>query len=316
MAERLFKYLVFMLRIRRIEFRIAEIPILAIPILLMIRDTSILYTFPFWEGVFIFFLLFAFGDMINCLADRDLDAVYKPHLSESVYGLGVGFVTFQVIASALLAVVLSIHLSVTLNRWPIAAMTVIGVLLGAAYSVKPVQLKGRGLLQLLCLWVIIFVGPVMFVSQLISAEMSIPVLVFTAFYGMLQMGIILINTAEDYSEDLASGIRTTIVTLGLHRGIMLAFYSAAVGSIGSLAALAWFYTGKVSLPVWIVGLFPAFAACVFVNVGIWRLHRSISTQDLNESLILVKKAAKLVPVWVTVVAWSMLWSSYLFFYWR
>src|SRR5688500_7000972 len=125
-----------MLRIRRVEFRIAEIPILAIPVLLLIGDTSILQTFAFWEGVFIFFLLFAFGDMINCLADRDLDAIYKPHLSEAVYGLGVGFVKFQIVASTVLAVVLSIHLSWNIDRWAITAMSVAGIFLGAAYSVK------------------------------------------------------------------------------------------------------------------------------------------------------------------------------------
>src|SRR5882762_7271872 len=105
------RYLLYMLRIRRVEFRIAEIPILVIPILLLIHDTAPLKTFSFWEGIFVFFLLFAFGDMINCLADRDLDAVYKPHLSEAVYGLGVGFVKFQVVATAIVALALAAHLS-------------------------------------------------------------------------------------------------------------------------------------------------------------------------------------------------------------
>src|SRR5215510_9546116 len=105
------RYLLYMLRIRRVEFRVAEIPIILIPILLLIRDTAVLKTFYFWEGIFVFFLLFAFGDMINCLADRDLDAVYKPHLSEAVYDLGVGCVTFKVIATAALALALSFHLS-------------------------------------------------------------------------------------------------------------------------------------------------------------------------------------------------------------
>src|SRR5689334_3921615 len=102
MIRKFLRYFIFLLRIRRVEFRIAELPILAIPVLLLVRETSILKTFPFWEGIFIFFLLFAFGDMINCLADRDLDAVYKPHLSEAVYGLGIRFVTFQIVASAVL----------------------------------------------------------------------------------------------------------------------------------------------------------------------------------------------------------------------
>src|SRR5258707_3283795 len=204
------KFLIYMLRIRRIEFRVAEIPILAIPALLLIPDISIVKTFVFWEGILVFFFLFAFGDMINCLADRDLDAVYKPHLSEAVYGLGVRFVTFQVWASALLALALSIHLSWTMNRWIFLVMVAIGLVLGAAYSVKPVQLKGRGVAQIFCLWLIIFVGPMLFVAFLLDAAISIPVLVFAAAYGALQMGVILVNTAEDYPEDLEAGITTSV----------------------------------------------------------------------------------------------------------
>src|SRR5882762_2609555 len=134
------RYLLYMLRIRRVEFRIAEIPILVIPIFLLLHDTGPLKTFSFWEGIFVFFLLFAFGDMINCLADRDLDAVYKPHLSEAVYGLGVRFVTFQVVATATLALLLAAHLSWQLHRWLLLAMVAIGLLLGTAYSVQPFQL--------------------------------------------------------------------------------------------------------------------------------------------------------------------------------
>ena len=313
---RVFEFLLFMLRIRRVEFRIAEIPILAIPVLLLIRETSILHTFAFWEGVFLFFLLFAFGDMINCLADRDLDAVYKPQLSEAVYGLGVRFVTFQVAASAVLAVILSIHLSWMLDRWMIAWITVVGLLCGTAYSVKPVQLKGRGLLQLICLWAIIFVFPIFFVSQLIADEISVPLMVFAAFYGMMQMGIILINTAEDYPEDLASGIYTTIITLGLHRGVTLAFWLAIAGSAGSLASLAWFYNAIDPVSVKLAGLLPAVAACIFVVIGIWRVSRKFAGRELAESIAIVKRSAKIVPLWVTIVAWSMFWSAGLLFYYR
>ena len=302
-----------MLRIRRVEFRIAEIPIVAIPLLLLVSDLSFLYRFEFWEGIFIFFLLFAFGDMINCLADRDLDAVYKPHLSEAVYGLGVPFVTFQVIASAVVAVLLSFHLSWITGRWIIAAITVIGLLLGAAYSVKPVQLKGRGLLQLICLWTIIFVGPIFFVSQLVTAEISTPLVIFAAFYGLAQMGIILVNTAEDYPEDLASGISTSIVALGLHRGIRLALFLAIIGSLGSLVSLVGFYPHPTAV---LVGLIPPVAAAVFVVGSIWGLNRKIDGRPLEESIITVKKAGRNVPLWVTSLAWSMLWASAVVYYYR
>jgi 4-hydroxybenzoate polyprenyltransferase len=149
-----------LLIIRRVEFRIAEIPIVAMPALLMNTRLQPLQTQSFWEGVLVFFLLFAFGDMINCLADRDLDATYKPHLSRAVYNLGVPFVTFQVVLTAILALAVSAHLSWMLGRWQLVAMTAAGLAMGAAYSVEPFRLKGRGLWQLGCLWLIIFVGHV------------------------------------------------------------------------------------------------------------------------------------------------------------
>ena len=191
------RYLGYMLRIRRVEFRIAEIPILVIPIFLVLSDLRPLKTFSFWEGIFIFFLLFAFGDMINCLADRDLDAVYKPHLSEAVYGLGVRFVTFQVIATAIIALGLAAHLSWQLQRWSLLAMVALGLLLGAAYSVQPLHFKGRRLSQVV-LPLAHHLLVQCFVSMLVSTIPPPAVLIFAAAYGALQMGVILVNTAEDY----------------------------------------------------------------------------------------------------------------------
>jgi 4-hydroxybenzoate polyprenyltransferase len=308
------RYLVYMLRIRRVEFRIAEIPILAIPLLILLRDTAPLKTYPLWEGVFIFFLLFAFGDMINCLADRDLDAVYKPHLSEAVYGLGVRFVTFQVVATAFLALVLSIHLSWVMNRWLLSVLVAIGLLLGAAYSVKPVQLKGRGLAQLICLWLIIFVGPMLFVAFLINADISITVLVFAAAYGTLQMGIILVNTAEDYPEDLEAGITTSVVALGLHRGIALAFWLVVIGSLGVLGTLAVMLRERGAGFFWSIALLPSLAACAYVLLALTGLRRSIQSASQEDSIQAVKRSAKRVPLWVTLVAWTVLGATYTLFY--
>jgi len=311
--EKNLRYLLYMLRIRRVEFRVAEIPILLIPILLLLHNTSPLKTFTFWEGIFIFFLLFAFGDMINCLADRDLDAVYKPHLSEAVYGLGVGFVKFQVIATAIVALALSAHLSWQLDRWILFVLVAVGLMLGAAYSVKPVQLKGRGLAQLFCLWLIIFVGPMLFISLLVSTMPSFALLAFAAAFGALQMGIILVNTAEDYPEDLEAGIKTTIVSLGLHRGISLAFWLAALGAAGVLATLGAMWQQRNVAGVWTLALIPAALACSYVMGEVWKLNRTIAAQNLEAAIQTVKRTAKRVPIWLTVVAWSVLGAAYALF---
>jgi 4-hydroxybenzoate polyprenyltransferase len=316
MGNKFLRYLVFMLRIRRVEFRIAEIPIVAIPVLLLVHDASVLSTFAFWEGIFVFFLLFAFGDMINCLADRDLDSIYKPHLSESVYGLGVPFVTFQIVLTAGLAVLGSLHLAYSLQRPSLVALTVAGLVLGAMYSVEPFRLKGRGVLQLICLWSIIFVGPMLFVSHLVAAEISVGMLVFASAYGALQMGIILINTAEDYPEDLAAGVRTTIVSLGLHNGIGLAFLLTAVGAVGTLITLLWFYRSNVSAGRTIAGIAPFALAVVYVLFSIGRIRSRMASKDIDTSSQIVKRAAKYVPLWITIVAWSALWATGILFYFR
>jgi 4-hydroxybenzoate polyprenyltransferase len=305
------RFLLYMLRIRRVEFRVAEIPILAIPVLLLIRDASPLKTFAFWEGIFIFFLLFAFGDMINCLADRDLDAVYKPHLSEAVYGLGVRFVTFQVLATAALALLLSAHLSILTGRWSLFVLVALGLALGAGYSVPPVRLKGRGFAQLVCLWLIIFVGPMLFVALLVSAFPPPALLLFlAASYGTLQMGVILINTAEDYPEDLAAGVRTTIVATGLRAGVTLALWLAATGSAGLLATLFALFRGSGAGTPRMAALLPAACACVYVSVSILSLRRALAGAELGEQTRTVKRVAKRVPLWVTVVAWSTLGAAY------
>lgn len=314
MLERTGRFLLHMLRIRRVEFRIAEIPILLIPVFLLINDSAILKTFAFWEGVFIFFLLFAFGDMINCLADRDLDAVYKPHLSEAVYGLGVPFVTFQIIATAVLAIGLTIHLSLALDRRLILILVVAGLALGAAYSVKPVQLKGRGGLQLICLWTIIFVGPMLFVGLLVSARFSVEIIVFAAAFGTLQMGIILVNTAEDYPEDLAAGIKTTIVALGMPRGIALAFWLIVSGAIGVLMTLILLFWQRNIALFWMLSILPAIAASIYVIKSVWKLKLLIDNSTLSESIQIVKHQAKRVPVWITMTAWTTLFATYSLFY--
>ena len=307
------RYLLYMLRIRRVEFRVAEIPIILIPILLLVRETSVLKTFYFWEGIFVFLLLFAFGDMVNCLADRDLDAVYKPHLSQAVYGLGVRFVTFQVIATAAFALILSAHLAWRLNRWSLLPLVATGIFLGAAYSVPPLRLKGRGIAQLFCLWLIIFVGPMWLVSLLIDNWPSVQLLVFAAAYGALQMGVILVNTAEDYPEDLEAKIKTTIVSLGLHHGIELALWLTLAGSLVSIGAVAIIFRQRAVHGAWWLLLLPAVIATLYVMTDVLRLRQSISGVDLETSIKTVKQAAKKVPLWLTLVAWSMAIAAWAIF---
>lgn len=301
---KLLHFLRDMLIIRRVEFRIAEIPIVAMPALLVNKNFAPLKTQSFWEGVLIFFFLFAFGDMINCLADRDLDAKYKPHLSRAVYNLGVPFVTFQVVLWALFALALAAHVSWMLHRWQLLALTAVGLALGAAYSVEPFRLKGRGIAQLVCLWLIIFVGPMLMIATLFGTWPTLALVAFAMAYGAVQMGIILVNAAEDYPEDREAGVRTVIIALGLSRGIALASALAMAGAVVMLVTLTTLYWVRAVPLLRSIALLPAAAACLWLTNAIRRLSREVTAEPLEVGIVRVKVAAKNVPAWVTVVAWT------------
>ena len=66
---RLLHFIRDLLIIRRVEFRIAEIPIIAMAALLINTRIAPLKTQTFWEGVLIFFFLFAFALGENVRSD-------------------------------------------------------------------------------------------------------------------------------------------------------------------------------------------------------------------------------------------------------
>src|SRR5262245_32274900 len=113
----MWQYIRYSLRIRRLEYRIAELPLFLIPILLTVKHESAFLSTEFWEGLILFLFVFTFGDLLNCLADRDLDAIYKPRFSEAVYGIGIRGVILQAVLSAIAALALAVHIAWLRDRW-------------------------------------------------------------------------------------------------------------------------------------------------------------------------------------------------------
>ena len=294
----------YSLRIRRIEYRIAELPLFLIPVLLTIDDLSALTTWPFWGGLVVFLFLFAFGDLLNCLTDRDLDAIHKPHLSESVYGLGVKNVIGQAVFSAVGALGFAAQLSWYLDRWALLAGAAFGLFVAAAYSVEPFRLKGRGL------WQLAFYGPGLFAAPMIYAAMLfVPwptweVMAVASAYAVLQTGVLLVNTAEDYIEDRARGVRTVIVALGLHRGQTLAAVLAPLGGMGLLATFAAVLGTDGWTAMEAAGLVVVVVVAGLVSASVVRLRLRIAGLDEAAAVALVKHSARWVPLWITSVAMS------------
>lgn len=303
-----------LMRIRRVEFRIAEIPILLIPAFLELALGAA--PAPVWvwvEAFFAFFFLFAFGDMINCYADRDLDARYKKHLSDAVYALGLPFVAAQIIVSAVAAMGIAVHLAFALDRWLLVPVVAVGLFLGAAYSVEPIRLKGRGVWHLICLWLIVLFGPMLFISLILRPFPSTALLVFAAAYATIQMGVILVNSAEDFPEDREAGVRNTVVTYGLSASLRAAVAMVAAGGVGVLGTLAVLYTGAGVPPLHWLAIAPFVGATGFVLADMSTVSRSLHGAPETTRIAIVKDAAKRVPIWITLVAWTAFGATYLFY---
>ena len=290
--------------VRRLEFYVVELTIFSIPLLVVADDVHDLARPVVFEGLIMYFVLYAIGDMVNCLADRDLDNVYKTRLSRAVYRIGPSRLGWIVAIETLVGLGLAVHLSMVTGRWLILLLVLLGVFLGLAYSLGPLHLKKRGLGHLACLWSLLYFLP-MVCAALIIAGPNIKVLVVAAAYATVEMGIILVNTSEDLLEDRAAGIRTTTVALGLTLTLRLASTMVGLGGAGFCAFWVLTYADERVHPLGYlaVGVFAAVCAVVLARM-IWLTLRVNAKKEEEEAAVLLVKAhGPLVPIAATLVGW-------------
>jgi alpha-ketoglutarate-dependent taurine dioxygenase/1,4-dihydroxy-2-naphthoate octaprenyltransferase len=299
--------------LRRTEFLIAEIPIFLIPILLSAEDFQFLKKPELYVGLAGIYLLFNFGDLVNAYADRRVDAVYKSHLSNAVFELGEGGVRWQMRASVASTVLVSIWLTQRTGRWQFVPLTVIGWALGFQYSWRPLHFKSRGVWQLAAQWAVIFFGPMAYTSSLVTHFPQPAVLTLAAAYGLLQVGVLMLNNAEDYPEDRAAGLQTAIVALGLHRSMHIA--QAVTGGAGLLALGSFAYLFKAEkLPkAAYLALLPLAGAVAYVAQGYQTINQKIAAKDETAAAAVLKENGMLVPQWLKATAYTSLVAASVLF---
>jgi alpha-ketoglutarate-dependent taurine dioxygenase/4-hydroxybenzoate polyprenyltransferase len=288
-------------RIRRPEFLNAEIPIILIPAALLAQDLRSLATWIFAEMVLLFWLLFMVGDVVNCYADRDTDRVYKTHLSEAVRRLGKHNIMMQLGVMGGLIAGLSLHLWLGQGRpyW-IPLGTVLGGVMAALYSVGPAPMKESGAMQIGWYVIILFLGPMTFVSGVFVSWPEPHMMLVAASFGLLQAGTLLMNNAEDLKEDHHGRVRTASVALGRGRVLEVAVGCVVLGSVG-VAGLLWPQT-KVG---YLAGL--AFAASAgATQLWILKARRRCQNGSADEFDRVVKKANRWLPRFLMSNAWATL----------
>lgn len=298
------------LRLRRLEYLVAEVPVLLIPLLMMAQSPKILSSPVIWEGLLALYLLFNIGDLINSLADRDLDAVYKPKLSRAVYALGVKALKLEILLWSLVGFGLCLHVAWQLDRWTLVPLWLLGLGLAAQYSLPPWSMKSAGIWHFLGWCGILFWGPMLFSSLLAAPVPQLDVFIFAISFAVMQSAILLVNSAEDYPEDLESGMQTVIVTLGLVPGMKWSAWLISAAGALHLALLIWMGQGS---PVWLNGLTVLGASFwLWVCLRLWKLKARLEAEP-EQALQHIRVAARFVPLYLAVIAlgnlaWVFAWS--------
>ena len=291
-------------RVRRPEFFRAELPILLIPALLCAGGPRDLARTALVEAALLFFLLFNVGDMVNCWLDREVDLHRKTHLAEAVTLLGRRSLTLQIALSVALGTLLAVHLGLTLGRpWMVPA-GIVGSLLGAGYTAPPLRLKSRGLLQLAAYVGLLFVGPMVMVAGVFDAVPSVTLLLAATGFGVMQTGVLLVNTAEDLDEDEREGIRTVAVVLRARGTIRLARTFVVVGPLLFASVLA-----SRCPPVYWLGLLPLGAVAVWNERWLRRLDQAMAPRDEAGRRAAIRAQGKHVPRRVELGAWLALLAA-------
>lgn len=292
------------LTIRRKEFFVAELPIFLIPLILALGTWNDFLQPALYIGLAAIFMLFNIGDMINCYADYKLDAIYKSHLSNAVYELGKRNVKWQIIGSGIISIILTVIVGVITKQYYLIPLTLVGTFIGLQYSVKPFKFKSRGIWQLFCLWGIIFFGPMLYTFIIAKGFPDVFQIILISFFGFMQMGIILLNTAEDYTEDINDGLNTIIVSLGLHRSMKLALWLVIIS--GLIIQISIGINLFLSKTEWY--LFPAIliftTGWIKVILEYKKIIKKINGQDVDEAVKTIKKNGMKVPQWLKTTAYT------------
>jgi 4-hydroxybenzoate polyprenyltransferase len=161
--------------------------------------------------------------MVNRLADREADIAFKPGQAKALQVLGVRNILFQVVVCCVLVAVFGIILIIR-TQCPLLLVTlgVLGAFLGVQYSLPPLHLKSRGVLEIVTVGIALFVIPPLVMMIAVLHRLDPMGTTAVVGFAMVACCLVLVKTAADFPEDRKFGVKTTAVYLGLVRTMYLA----------------------------------------------------------------------------------------------
>lgn len=238
-------------------------------------------------------LTIGFSQSINDYFDRDIDALNEPTrpIPAGLVSLRQARLNFTVVALLAMLVSVALALLVSTNGLAIVGMTIVGLVLGALYSVPPIAFKRNGL-----------AGPISvgfgynlltwMLGNLIFSAFNWEIFVLALVSASIAAGLLVLNDVKSVEGDQTLGIKTLPVLYGMHGALTIAYLFIDVAQI--FFALFLIATGHT----WLGGLqFVALLIQFYAQRGLWRTstHRQFKIYLLigNPWIVLISILAAL-----------------------
>ena len=188
-----------------------------------------------------------------------------------------------------------------------ALLALSGLMAGYIYSAEPVRIKKRGFWSPFPVLLGLYTLPVLGGWFVFRSSLSLFIIIFTLGYALLNEGITLVNTCEDYREDKEEGIKTWAHIFKMKNTMQLAYIFTFFG--GLVAVLG------VLLKPMMIGSTPynVYSSAIFIVLGVVNtlvilkttgdIYKAFKKDDIESSC---KKAAKNMPKWFISTRYPLL----------
>jgi len=254
----------------------------------------------------LYMLLITFACNINTYFDYEVDKKYKVDLANALVSLGKKPVQILLITEVLLISPLIIVL-IIYGFLIVGIIAILGFLSSIIYSTTPFRLKKRGVLSAIPVIIGLYLFPVLGGWLMVSPTFTIFIIIFMCGYTLINEGITLVNTAEDYDEDLSENIKTWAHFFGIKTTLRLAFIFTLVGGISCTIGLL------LKLLTYASSNWRFIVACIFFGISILTItltskdiYQVGQEADLKES---AKIHARKMPKWFILTRYPMLFTT-------
>jgi 4-hydroxybenzoate polyprenyltransferase len=289
--------------VSRVEFMVMGLPVIALSALLAASSPNDLMG----DGAVrlglltaVWYLAYWICSQVNCLADYELDKLYKSRLPRSIDILkGPRTIWLMITVETVVASAIVVYLAISESRVGLVVLWVVGLFLVAAYSLEPLRFKRRGFLNLVTLSLILYFLPSLYIYYAMAPHLKILPLLALLGFSTQMIGLLLVNQIEDYHEDKEMNVLTSTVRWGLKKASLVSLLFTAVMSV----VLLIMFSILARTPYAFVGvavMLIAYAATLRYHFKLLEAATSWEATHAQSAAQRVRQLAAQVPLWFFV----------------